>query len=145
MFMTDKVRIRLAAPLGLIERQAELLRYVLAHDAPQGDDGELRLRSVERLLQVALECVADVGNILIDTLMMRDAASYVDIVDILADERVLSPGTALGVRRVMALRRALMQQFVEDEVCAEVWECAERWPDLQGFCGEVRAFSQREQ
>ena len=128
-------------PLALIERQAELLRYVLGQEPLQGDEAEVRLRSVERMLQIAIECAADVGNILIDTLMMRDAASYVDIVDILADERVLSPQTASGVRRVMALRRTLMQEFVSDEARAAVTEGAQLWPDLLRLCADVRVFA----
>lgn len=141
MFMTDDARARLDAPLALIERQAELLRHELGQEPLDGDDGELRLRSVERVLQIAIECVADIGNILIDTLMMRDAASYVDIVDILADEQVLSPPTASGVRCLMALRRMLMQTFELDGARAAAAEGARLWPALHRFCGEVRTFA----
>ena len=55
---------------------------------------EILLRGGERLVHVAIECLADIGNVLIDALLMRDPASYVDIIDVLRDEEVVSRDTA---------------------------------------------------
>ncbi len=141
MFMTDEVREQVERPLAIIETQVVMMEYATVRVVPdEAAERELHLRAVERLLQVVIECMADAGNALIDNLMMRDAASYVDIVDILADERVLLPETAAQARRVMNLRRALMQRFTAEEVRADVWACLALWPTLGRFVNEVRAF-----
>lgn len=63
----------------------------------------------QRALHLSLEWVTDIGSMLIDTFMMRDASSYEDIVDILRDEGVISPQTAQTLRNLVSLRRTLLQ------------------------------------
>lgn len=44
---------------------------------------------IERLAQMVVESIIDVGNLMIDGFIMRDPGSYEDIIDILVDERVI--------------------------------------------------------
>lgn len=67
----------------------------------------------ERALQLAVEAVTDVGSMLIDGFMMRDASSYEDIIDVLQGEGVLTDEAADGLKSLVALRRPLMQEYMD--------------------------------
>ena len=84
--------------------------------------------------------MADAGNLLIDALVMRDPGSYADIVDILADEGVLCGATAASARRLVLLRRVLLQDYAEDRD-GEILACARLWPDFLSLAAEVRRYA----
>ena len=65
-----------------------------------GYDGRL-MRSMKSLL----------GSSLIDGFLMRDASSYEDIIDIIAGEGVLPADVSGPLRRLVALRRPLVQDY----------------------------------
>lgn len=65
----------------------------------------------ERALHLAIETVTDVGSLLIDGFMMRDASSYEDIIDILAGEKVCSADVAQTLGELVKLRKALVQDY----------------------------------
>ncbi|WP_274365490.1 DUF86 domain-containing protein [Paenibacillus thermotolerans] len=67
----------------------------------------------ERALHLAIEVVTDVGSLLIDKFILRDASSYEDIVDIIRMEGVLPDETAGRFRELIGHRRALTQQYME--------------------------------
>lgn len=69
--------------------------------------------SAARALHVAIECVTDVGNALIDGFIMRDPGSYEDIVEIMKDEGVLPTDEAEQVKRLVEYRRALVVRYTE--------------------------------
>ncbi|MFB6365430.1 DUF86 domain-containing protein [Paenibacillus elgii] len=84
--------------------------------APEGGvkeaDSELLLHlAQERTLHLAIETVTDVGSLLIDAFMMRDASSYEDIVEILAGEGVFGADVALVLTELVKLRRPLTQEY----------------------------------
>jgi uncharacterized protein YutE (UPF0331/DUF86 family) len=72
----------------------------------------------ERALHLAIEIVTDVGSLLIDGFLMRDASSYEDIIDIIAGEGVLPDDIAQPLRRLVQLRKPLVQDY-------------DRWPRTQ--------------
>ncbi|MDO3678481.1 DUF86 domain-containing protein [Paenibacillus ehimensis] len=75
-------------------------------------DSELLLHfAQERTLHLAIETVTDVGSLLIDAFMMRDASSYEDIVEILAGEGVFGADVALVLTELVKLRRPLTQEY----------------------------------
>ncbi|MFE5318993.1 DUF86 domain-containing protein [Paenibacillus sp. NPDC056579] len=77
-----------------------------------GDAERLLLHlAQERTLHLAIETVTDVGSLLIDAFMMRDASSYEDIIDILAGERVFDEQVASVLRQLVVLRKPLVQDF----------------------------------
>lgn len=67
----------------------------------------------ERALHLAIEAVTDVGSLLIDAFMMRDASSYEDIVDVLRGEGVFPDDVADGLKSLIALRRSLTQDYMD--------------------------------
>lgn len=98
----------------------------------------------ERALHLAAEIVTDVGSSLIDGFIMRDASSYEDIIDIIAGEEVISAQVAATLRRLVGLRKALVQEY-------------DRWPRrelhpitpelpsiLEDFALQVRTYLSKE-
>ncbi|SFL24718.1 Uncharacterized conserved protein YutE, UPF0331/DUF86 family [Paenibacillus sp. 1_12] len=65
----------------------------------------------ERTLHLTIETITDVGSLLIDAFMMRDASSYEDIIEILKDERVFDEPIASVFRELVQLRKSLAQEY----------------------------------
>ncbi|HZG87151.1 DUF86 domain-containing protein [Paenibacillus sp.] len=98
------------ARLRFMPTVAEALRQLAAWNE---EPSLLVSLAEERALQLAIEAVTDVGSLLIDGFMMRDASSYEDIIDVLHIEGVLPEDEAAGLRALIALRRPLMQEYMD--------------------------------
>lgn len=101
-------------------------------------------KALERVAVAIIEGILDVGNAMIDGFIMRDPGSYEDIIDILEDEKVVTDDMAKQVKRLVRLRKTLVQEYLlirheEVEAClAEVQET------VVGFCGAVRTYLENE-
>lgn len=69
--------------------------------------------ALERLTHNIVESIIDVGNSMIDGFIMRDPGSYDDIIDILTDEKVISPEMDAPLKRVIGLRKFLVRDFMK--------------------------------
>ncbi|MDM5190606.1 DUF86 domain-containing protein [Bacillus sp. DX4.1] len=69
--------------------------------------------ALERMSHLIIDCILDVGNAMIDGFIMRDPGSYEDIIDILMDEKVIRNEEGEGIKKVILLRKMLMQDYVE--------------------------------
>ncbi|HET7627987.1 MAG TPA: DUF86 domain-containing protein [Bacillales bacterium] len=118
-----------------------------------GHTGRLAL---ERLGHVLIEAVIDVGNQMIDGFIMRDPGSYADILDILADERVVSAQDAEQLKAFVAERNAVVRTYASvphrrlAETIQQSREALGRFPEqvrryLTEELGPVSAFLPREQ
>ena len=67
--------------------------------------------ALERLTNNLIESIIDVGNSMIDGFIMRDPGSYEDIVDILTDEKVVTPEMDEPLKQVIGLRKMLVREF----------------------------------
>ena len=78
--------------------------------------------AVERIANVLIEAIIDVGNSMIDGFIMRDPGSYEDIIDILVDEKVITPEMDLPLKALIGLRRGLVRDILEvnDEELVQV-------------------------
>jgi len=65
----------------------------------------------ERALHLGVEIVTDVGSLLIDGFIMRDASSYEDIIEIIAQEGVLDEQLHQGLLALVQLRRPIVQDY----------------------------------
>ncbi|MDF2960259.1 MAG: hypothetical protein K0S39_1994 [Paenibacillus sp.] len=65
----------------------------------------------ERTLHLAIETVTDIGSLLIDAFMMRDASSYEDIIEILEGEGVFEGHIGIILRQLVQLRKPLVQDY----------------------------------
>ncbi|TWT00209.1 DUF86 domain-containing protein [Planomicrobium sp. CPCC 101079] len=69
--------------------------------------------ALERLASNVVESIIDVGNTMIDGFIMRDPGSYDDIIDILTDEKVITPEMDEPLKKVLALRKMLVREFMK--------------------------------
>ncbi|MFZ3576760.1 type VII toxin-antitoxin system HepT family RNase toxin [Virgibacillus sp. DJP39] len=67
---------------------------------------------LERITQMIIESMLDVGNMMIDGFIMRDPGSYEDIIDILVDEKVLPSNDQDGYKKVVRLRTLLVKEYL---------------------------------
>ncbi len=65
----------------------------------------------ERTLHLAIETVTDVGSMIIDGFLMRDAGSYEDMVEILRQEAVFPQSLAPTLLQLISLRKPLVQEY----------------------------------
>ena len=69
--------------------------------------------ALERAVHAAAESVTDIGNYMIDGFVMRDAASYEDIIDILYGEQVFPQEVYDVISLLVRLRKPLVQNYHE--------------------------------
>lgn len=68
--------------------------------------------ALERIVQMLLESILDVGNMMIDGFIMRDAGSYADIIEILVDEKVLPSEDKEAYQKLIKLRTMLVKDYI---------------------------------
>jgi uncharacterized protein YutE (UPF0331/DUF86 family) len=108
-------------------------------------DGDALLHlAQERALHLAIESVTDVGSLLIDAFILRDASSYEDIVDILHGEGLFSESMFKVLQELVKLRRPLVQNYVKLDRSG-LHPLIGKLPDvLPQFAEEVRDFIRKE-
>lgn len=106
MYFVDRIKIE--QMLRFLE--AQLARLEEKQDWNQDEFSQLAL---ERLIQVSIDSVLDVGNAMIDGFIMRDPGSFEDIIEILLDEKVITDEIATQFKNVLPLRKMLVQDYLE--------------------------------
>ncbi|AMA62320.1 hypothetical protein ASO14_703 [Kurthia sp. 11kri321] len=97
-----------------------------------------------RIANVLIEAVIDVGNTLIDGFIMRDPGSYDDIIDILVDEKVVTPDMEAPLKALISHRRVLVRDILEVDIDALLATMNEVLPNLKQFKPSVEKFVERE-
>lgn len=97
-----------------------------------------------RIANVLIEAVIDVGNTLIDGFIMRDPGSYDDIIDILVDEKVVTPDMEAPLKALISHRRVLVRDILEVDIDALLVTMNEVLPNLKQFKPSVEKFVERE-
>jgi uncharacterized protein YutE (UPF0331/DUF86 family) len=131
-----------------IERRFAFMQRLAAVSmelAERWRDGDAVLAMAqERTLHLAIECVTDIGSLLIDAFILRDASSYEDIVEILRGEGAFEPDTAAALLELVRLRRPLAQEYAELQL-GGLHPLTIRLPELMPqVARQVRAFMGRE-
>jgi uncharacterized protein YutE (UPF0331/DUF86 family) len=75
----------------------------------------LHVLAQERVLHLAIEVITDVGSLLIDGFLMRDASSYEDIVAVLIVEKVFPMELEVPLIQLVKLRKPLVQDYMHLE------------------------------
>ncbi|MDP4164100.1 MAG: DUF86 domain-containing protein [Bacillota bacterium] len=96
--------------------------------------------ALERLCQMMVESVLDVGNAMIDGFIMRDPGSYEDIVDILMDEKVVTTDVGAGLKQLVLNRKMLVQNYTEIDHLKLYNEFASQIQLLGTFPNSVRTY-----
>lgn len=110
MFVTDNLRRNVQKILCDMEERSEFLTEVCNDDFSWAQSREPRW-AAERALYVAIECVTDVANLVIDALVMRDPGNYEDMLRVLLEERVVSKEWFDRFVSILDLRSRLVRDY----------------------------------
>jgi uncharacterized protein YutE (UPF0331/DUF86 family) len=105
MYFVDREKIE--ATLVYLESQINLFSSQKDWSTP------IEKAGLERLNQMMVESVLDVGNDMIDGFIMRDPGSYEDIIDILMDEKVISAETGASLKILIQYRKKLVHYYTD--------------------------------
>ncbi|ASS76142.1 hypothetical protein CIG75_15125 [Tumebacillus algifaecis] len=113
MFITDQHRTQIRRFLEVMEGQSQILCTIKEHTPDEFQTQPVLQAAAERALHIALECLTDIGNIIIDALVMRDAASYEDIFLILTEEGVFEKEFAEHFVKAVRFRKTLVHDYLD--------------------------------
>ena len=136
MYFVDRDKIE--ATLVYLETQISLFRGQQEWIEP------LEKAALERVTQMMLEAVLDVGNDMIDGFIMRDPGSYEDIIDILMDEKVISAETGETLKILLPFRKKLVQFYTEIDHNDINGHFAKHLPVFTQFIQAVRTYLSNE-
>ncbi len=80
---------------------------------PNWTEQPIKQLALQRIGHNVMESMMDVGNVMIDGFIMRDPGSYDDIIDILVDEKVITPDMEAPLKEVVGLRKMIVREFIE--------------------------------
>jgi uncharacterized protein YutE (UPF0331/DUF86 family) len=107
-------------------------------------DNRIEQLAIERIGHLLIESMMDVGNMIIDGFIMRDPGSFEDILDILMDEKVLPDHEGVSLKKVVSLRKVLVQEYPRADV-RQTHEIIKRHlPELIKFPGHVERYLEEE-
>lgn len=132
MYFVDREKIE--TTLVYLETQISLL------SSREKWQTALEKAALERITQMCLESVLDVGNAMIDGFIMRDPGSYEDIIDILIDEKVVSAETGESLKVLISFRKPLVQAYTEIDHNELFQQFTKHLPDLSTFAVNVRDY-----
>ncbi|WLV23882.1 DUF86 domain-containing protein [Aciduricibacillus chroicocephali] len=136
MYLIDKDKI--TDLLNFIEKRQSQFDEVITC---QGNIGDL---ARERYAEVLIASILDVGHLLIDGFMMRDAGSYEDIICILVDEQVIPEAERSALIGFISMRAMLMRSYDvldAEEVLKALLSAKE---SLQRFPLHIRTYLKKE-
>lgn len=94
-----------------IEQTLLYMNGLLETYEQQTSESFLEKLGTERLAQMVVESIIDVGNMMIDGFIMRDPGSYEDIIDILVDEQVIPKEDETAYKETIGLRKMLVREY----------------------------------
>jgi uncharacterized protein YutE (UPF0331/DUF86 family) len=122
----------------------QTMRELLDDEEKTFIEDSVRYFAGQRVLQLAIEAITDVGSLLIDGFIMRDPGSYQDIIEIMKDEQVLTADYSDRILRMVSYRKALTQGYLQlDRQELYRW-LEEHVEDTQRFPKDIRKYLQQE-
>ncbi|MCY7919222.1 DUF86 domain-containing protein [Bacillus vallismortis] len=136
MYFVDRNKIE--QTLGFFEHQLALF------NSQRDWQSEIERVALQRIGHLLIECILDTGNDMIDGFIMRDPGSYDDIMDILVDEKVVSEQEGAVLKKLIAYRKTLVQQYLLAD-SAELYRLvAAHQTALQAFPKRIRSYLETE-
>jgi uncharacterized protein YutE (UPF0331/DUF86 family) len=136
MYFVDREKIE--QTLNYLDSHLTLLESKTVWETP------VELLALERVTHMVIESILDSGNAIIDGLIMRDPGSYEDIVDILMDEKVVTNEMGTGLKIIVALRKSLVQNYLEIQHDELVKILTQQMDTLKVFSSKVREYLKNE-
>jgi uncharacterized protein YutE (UPF0331/DUF86 family) len=120
MFITETHRSQIRSYLTLMEQHFQVLEQLAQQSEEEFLSQPVLQAAGERSLHIALECLTDIGNLIIDALIMRDPASYEDIFEILTEEGVFTRAFYEHFIGAVRFRKLLAHEYLQLKK-ADVW------------------------
>lgn len=94
----------------------------------------------ERYLQLSIECILDVGNMLIVSLDLRKPSDKQEVIDILEEAKIISSVLATRLSGVARFRNLLVHEYVKIDR-AKVYSIINiKIPDIEVFAKSVTKY-----
>ncbi|MDM5303132.1 DUF86 domain-containing protein [Bacillus subtilis] len=136
MYFVDRNKIE--QTLGFFEHQLALF------NSQRDWQSEIERLALDRIGYLLIECILDTGNDMIDGFIMRDPGSYNDIMDILVDEKVVTEKEGTELKKLIAYRKTLVQQYLLAD-SAELYRLiTAHQTALQDFPKRIRSYLETE-
>lgn len=100
----------------------------------------LEKAALERITQMMIDSVLDVGNAMIDGFIMRDPGSYEDIIEILVDEKVITSEMGDHFKILISYRKVLVQEYIDIDHQELIEQFSKYGSDLSLFAEKVREY-----
>lgn len=136
MYFVDREDIE--AKLIYLEDQIKLFRSLPSWES------SIEKAALERICHMTIETIIDVGNSMIDGFIMRDPGSYEDIIDILLDEKVVNDSESNGLKKLIGLRKILVQDYLQINYDDLLAVYSEQEDHLTEFPKKVRTYIENE-
>lgn len=124
-----------------IEVINSMLTYYDANNKPSNQTEEL---AYERMTQLFIDSILDIGNAMIDGFIMRDPGSYDDIVDILMDEKVITTELGESIKKLIPIRKHLLQDYTTSITETIVTTLSENISAYKEFPIAVKTYLEKE-
>jgi len=96
---------------SIIDRIEVINSMLNYYDSNSKPSNQTEVLAFERMTQLFIDSILDIGNAMIDGFIMRDPGSYDDIVDILMDEKVITKELGEAIKKLIPIRKHLLQDY----------------------------------
>lgn len=122
----------------------EYIELLLKEVETQSYNSLIEKLALERIVQLVIEGIIDVGNMMIDGFIMRDPGSYEDIIDILCDEKVLPYDEMEYYKEVVNMRNKLVREYMSINHTTLAANFLRNKPIINRFGSHVRTYIKNE-
>ena len=105
---------------------------------------DITILALQRIGHNMMEAMMDVGNLIIDGFIMRDPGSYEDIIDILLDEKVITPEMEKPMKEVVGLRKMIVREFIQVDNEEVLKVLTSTLNEIKQFSTRVRSYLENE-
>lgn len=105
----------IAARLERLKNYVKQLRTIQKGGKKKVCKNAITFAAMERYLQLAIECVLDVGNHIIAGLNLRKPSTYEHIMQILCEKKIIAKKTLASAKPFAAIRNLLVHDYSEVE------------------------------
>lgn len=123
----------IATKLSKLRQYQRFLKQLQAN-TPEDFTSDFKIRgAAERYLQVAIECIIDIGNEIISSLQLQRPERYRDIPYILAEAKIIPKTFAETIASMIGLRNLLVHDYASINLNLVYEFLQTRLPDFENF------------
>lgn len=127
----------------IVDENIQILKKISSTSAKEAVSDPIKRPAAERLLQVAIEAVIDIGCHIISALKLKAPNTYAEIAEILGSKQIISTETQEKISKMIRFRNLLVHGYtkLDPERLAEMLE--NRLDDFNMFKEEITEWLKR--